>query len=174
MEKKRWLWLLPLGGVLSALCVIASPLGFLQWIAMIPALFYLFWRIEQREVRLRRLYRFGFLYFYPYYLVQWFWFVELYPLDFVGFSPDVAVFAIAFCWFGLALLQALLASLMLPVVGGLFRTRFFAGRGFLLPFLYAAAYTVAEWAQTLTWAGVPWGRLALGQVDCGVFFNTAA
>lgn len=174
LSQRRWLLLLPLGGFLSALCVMVPALGFLQWVAMVPALCYLMRRIEQGNIRLRRLYGIGFLYFYAYYLTHWFWFVSLYPLDFVGFSPDVAVFAIAFCWFGLALLQALLASLMLPIAGALFRTSFFEKRQYLFPFLYAGAYALVEWGQTLTWMGVPWGRLALGQVDCGVFFNAAA
>ena len=175
LSQKRWLLLLlPLGGVLSALSLILSPLGFLQWITMAPALLYLFWRIGQEKTRLRRLYGLGFLYFYPFYLVNWHWFIDLYPMEFAGISKGAAVVLIAICWFGLSLLQALLSSLLLPVAGWLYRSRIFQTRAYLLPFLYASAYTVAEWAQTLSWAGVPWARLALGQVDCGVFFNSAA
>ncbi len=174
LSQKRWLLLLPLGGVLSAISLILPAIGFLQWVAMIPALLYLFWRIGQGKTRLRRLYGLGFLYFYPFYLVNWHWFIDLYPMEFAGISKGAAVLLIAICWFGLSLLQTLLSSLMLPVVGLLYRSRVFQTRAYLLPFLYASAYTVAEWAQTLSWAGVPWARLALGQIECGVIFNAAA
>jgi apolipoprotein N-acyltransferase len=40
------------------------------------------------------------------------------------------------------------------------------------PFLAAALWAIFEWSQTLTWAGVPWGRLALGQI-VGSFTATA-
>lgn len=174
LSQKRWLLLLPLGGVLAALSLIFPAIGFLQWVTMVPALYYVFYRIQREKMRLRRLYGLGFLYFYPFYLVNWHWFVDLYPMEFAGVSKGTAILLIIICWFGLSLLQTIFSALVFPVLGGLYRTRFFKNRAFLLPFLGASAYTVAEWSQTLTWAGVPWARLALGQVESGVFFNGAA
>ena len=174
MAQKRWIFLLPLGGILAAISLIFPVVGFLQWVTMVPALVLLFQRLEQGKPRYRKLYGYGFLYFYPFYLVNWHWFIDLYPMEFAGISEGTAVLLIAICWFGLSLLQTIFSALVFPVVGALFRSRLFRQRKFFLPFLYASAYTVAEWAQTLTWAGVPWARLTLGQVESGVFFNAAS
>lgn len=175
MKKRLWQLLLPASGALMALCLIFPAIGFLQWFLMIPALLYLFGHIEKSAPRKRRLYGLGFSYFYPFYLVVWHWFIELYPMDFIGVtSSAVAVLLIAFCWLGLSLLQASLSALIFPILGAILHTRIAKKLTILTPFLFALVYTVAEWAQTLTWAGVPWGRLSLGQAACGVLFNSAA
>ena len=166
--------LLPLGAVLSALCLLYPGIGFIGWLAMVPALYFLFSRIERSDLRYRRAYGMGFLYFYVFYLVVWHWFVDLYPMEFAGVTKGEAILLIAICWLGLSLLQALLSALALPVLLLLSRTRLLKKRPALLPLLFASVYTVAEWAQTLTWAGVPWARLALGQSACGVLFGGAA
>lgn len=166
--------LLPLGAALTALCLIYPKIGPVQWLTMLPALFYLFSRIENTEMRFRRAYGLGFLYFYSFYLVVWHWFVDLYPMAFAGVTKGEAILLIAICWFGLSLLQALLSALTFPVLLLLSRTRLIKKCPILLPFLFASVYTVAEWAQTISWAGVPWARLALGQVECGALFGGAA
>ena len=160
--------LLPLGAVLCALCLLYPKLGFLQWLAMVPALYYLFSRVEGGRIRLRRAYGLGFLYFYSFYLVIWHWFVDLYPMAFAGITKGEAIVLIAICWLGLSLLQAALFALALPVLTLLSRTRLIRKCPVLFPFLFASVYTVAEWAQTITWAGVPWARLVLGQVEMPV------
>ena len=69
LQGKRWVFLLPLGGVLSALCLIFPQIGFLQWLAMTPALLFLFSRVGgERKPRLRALYGAGFFYFISFYL----------------------------------------------------------------------------------------------------------
>ena len=135
---------------------------------------FLFGYIERKQPRLRRLYGLGFLYFYPFYLVLWHWFVALYPMEFAGVTKGTAVLLIVLCWFGLSLLQAVFSALVFLAFGAILRTRLAKKLPCLTPFLFAAVYTVGEWTQTLTWAGVPWGRLALGQADCGILFNSAA
>lgn len=166
--------LLPFGAVLCALCLIYPAIGFIQWFSMIPALYYLFSRVEKAGMRLRRAYGLGFLYFYSFYLVIWHWFTDLYPMEFAGVTKGEAILLIAICWFGLSLLQALLSALTLPVLLLLSRVRLLKRYPVLLPFLFASVYTVAEWAQTISWAGVPWARLVLGQSACGVLFGGAA
>ena len=72
-QKRIWILLLPLGAVLMALCLIFPAIGALQWLAMLPALLYLFGWNEQTKPRLRRMYGMGLLYFYCFYLVNWHW-----------------------------------------------------------------------------------------------------
>ncbi|MBO7341915.1 MAG: hypothetical protein J6U87_04450, partial [Clostridia bacterium] len=59
--------LLPVGGVLMGLCLAFPVLGFLEWVAMIPALLFLFTKAPDREVVYRRLYLFGFCYYFFFY-----------------------------------------------------------------------------------------------------------
>jgi len=166
--------LLPLGGVLTALCLVLPEVGFLEWLTMLPMLLYLLPRVEREQLTLRQAYGRGFLYFYSFYLVIWHWFIDLYPMEFIGVSKPVAVGLIAFCWLGLSLVQTVFSALVFPVFLMLSRTRLLRARPLLLPFLFASVYTVSEWSQTLTWAGVPWARLALGQTSCGILPHSAA
>ena len=166
--------LLPLSAVLCALCLVVPALGFLEWIALLPALLYLFPHIERGELRFWKLYRLGFLYFYIFYLIVWHWFIDLYPMEFAGISKGAAIGLIAICWFGLSLVQTLFSALILPVFGAFARMRLLRAKPILLPFLFASVYTVSEWSQTLTWAGVPWARLALGQTGCGFLLHSVS
>ena len=95
-------------------------------------------------------------------------------MEFAGISKWAAVGLIAICWFGLSLVQTVFSALIFPVFVLLARAPLLRRVPLLLPFLFASVYTVSEWSQTLTWAGVPWARLALGQVNCGVLFHSAS
>lgn len=175
MEQKRWLFLIPLGGILSALCLIFPKIGFLQWATMAPMLFWLFCRVKREDApRLRRLYGVGFLYFMSFYLVIYHWFFYLYPMEFAGITPAAAAGLVLICWIGLSVLQSSLFALIFPLFGLLLRTRLLRRVPILTPFLFAVQYTVAEWSQTLTWMGVPWARLPLGQMEMGFFANSAS
>lgn len=166
--------LLPFSALLMGLCVLFPKIGMLQWLALVPALFYLFGRMEAEPLRIKTAYGYGCLYFGVFYLMAWHWFVELYPMEFAGITKGEAVVLIAICWIGLSLLQTVLSALAFPTFVLLFRHRIFRKWPILTPFLFASVYTVAEWAQTLTWAGVPFARVSLGQSECGILFNSAS
>jgi apolipoprotein N-acyltransferase len=166
--------LLPLGAVLMALCLLFPKIGALQWIVMVPTLLYLLEQNEREGISLKKAYGLGFLYFYVFYLMIWHWFVDLYPMEFAGVTKAEAIVLIAICWLGLSLLQTVFSALIFPVFVAFSRTRVFKKLPILLPFLFASVYTVSEWSQTLTWAGVPWARLALGQSECGILFHSAS
>lgn len=119
----------------------------------------------------------GFSYFYPFYLVVWYWLLTMYPLDFTGMSSGAALAAILIAWLGLPLIQAAVAMLWAPVC--LFISRSLASRGkrglkLLFPLLAGCVYIFFEWTETLTWAGVPWGRLAIGQAYTPIFIQSAS
>ena len=62
MQGKRYLFLLPLGGILTALCLVFPKIGFLQWLTMMPALLWLFSRVTpEGRPKLRTLYGAGLL-----------------------------------------------------------------------------------------------------------------
>ena len=172
-RKYAWL-LLPIGGVLTGFCLLFPKIGFLEWFTMVPALLFLFSRAAAGEGSYRRWYLWGFLYFYPFYITVFHWFCNLYPMEFMGVNRTEAVLLVIVCWFGLSLLQTIFSALIFPLFAFLSRRRPWHGRGILLPMLFAAQYVIAEWSQTLTWAGVPWARLAIGQVEYGALVGSAA
>ncbi|MBE6630072.1 MAG: apolipoprotein N-acyltransferase [Ruminococcaceae bacterium] len=175
MIGKKWLFLLPLGGILTALTLVFPQIGLLEWVTMTPALVWLFAAARREEkMKLRAFLGAGWLYFLPFYLVIYHWFFYLYPMEFAGVSPAMAAGLVAICWLGLSVLQSIFSALIFPLFGALMRTKTMIRWPFLTPFLFAAQYTVSEWSQTFTWMGVPWARLPLGQIECGFLPNGAA
>lgn len=175
MTEKKWLLLLPCGGILTALCLVLPAVGFLQWVTMTPALVWLFAAVARaQKPRYRAFYGAGVLYFLPFYLTIYHWFFYLYPMEFAGVTKSAALALVVTCWLGLSLLQTTFSALVFPLFSYLSGTRLLRRVPLLLPVLFAAQYTVAEWGQTFTWMGVPWSRLVLGQIEMGVFKNSAS
>ena len=175
MTGKKWLFLLPLGGILTALCLIFPKVGLLQWLAMIPMLLWLFAVISRDEkISFGRLYGAGTLYFLSFYLTVYHWFFYLYPMEFAGLARGEAAALVVICWLGLSLLQTVASAFTFPLFGLLARVRVMRAHPWLSPFLFAALYTIFEWAQTFTWMGVPWARLPLGQMENGFLLGSAA
>ncbi len=172
----------PFSGVFTGLVVSYFVPAALGWMSMAAFLYIIFdaakytreWEVKKT---VRHGLRLGFSYFYPYYLLVWYWFLTMYPLDFTGLSKPAAFVAIMFAWLGLPLLQALFAMLQVPIFLLISRSRFITGKKgnrLTMPILYSLIYVVFEWSQILTWAGVPWGRLAIGQAYTPVFVAMAA
>lgn len=174
MHTGKWIWLLPASGVLTALCLIFPNVGALEWLTLAPGIYFLLAAARERSCRYRRFYLYGLFLFLPFYLTVYHWFLALYPMEFAGISRGQAAALVAFCWVGLSLLQALFSSLMFPLFACIARGRVLAKWRWLSPFAFAAIYTVFEWCMTLTFAGVPWARLPLGQMELGFFANSAA
>lgn len=154
-----------LGSVLTALMLIFPVLGILEWITMIPMLIgvYLFCKNENHS--LKRAYGYGFLTVYIYYFIIYHWFVNLYPLDFVGMDEASSAVVVVAGWFGLPILQAVVGGGMLLAMHALSKNGFFERFPLMRPFVFASLWVIFEWCSTLTWAGVPWGRLVLGQIE---------
>ena len=151
MESKKQLLLLPLGGIFTALPLILPRLGAFEWVAMIPALLWLFSKVTpQKRPKLRHLYGAGALYFLGFYLTVFHWFFYLYPMEFAGVTRLEAAVLVLICWLGLSLLQTVFSALIFPLFGLLCHTRVMRRFPILTPFLFAAQYTVAEWGQTFT------------------------
>ena len=78
----KWKWLiLPPGGILFALTVIFPQIGAFEWIALIPALWVILTLTTDPTVKYRRLYGLGLCFFWPFYAVNFHWFLYMYPLD---------------------------------------------------------------------------------------------
>ena len=162
---RRQLPFLLLGAALTALTLIFPTVGFLEWVTMVPLLIGAYRLCESEECTLRRAYGYGFLTVYVFYFVIYHWFVRLYPLDFVGMDNASSAVVIASGWLGLPILQAAVGGLIFLVFRLMHKTTVFDRYPLLKPFAFAALWVIFEWTSTLSWAGVPWGRLCLGQIE---------
>ncbi len=158
--------LLILSGCLTAATLIWPILAPLEWVSLVPAGLVLLRdrAVGRRRRRGARLWGYGLCWFLPFFGVTYHWFAEMYPLSFTGLQPGEAAVVVAAAWGGLSLLHALLMALVFPLCGLLFRAPICRRWPWLRPVLGAAIWSIAEWTQTLSWIGVPWARLALGQV----------
>ncbi len=170
---KKYAWLLPLlSGVLMGLPLVFPCLFLLSWIGAVPGLFYLYRRAFLRKGGFFRFYTVGLSYFLPYYLTAYHWFTAFADMAFMDVPFAEKMLLVLICWLGLSLLQSVVAALIFPIFAGVTRLRAFRERPLLWPPLFAALYAVFEWIQTLTWAGVPFARLIVGQGEGGVLLNS--
>lgn len=171
--KYRFLLLL-IGAVLTGLSVVYPVLGFLEWISLIPTAFVLLTLADRPTVRLRRFYGYGFFFFFCYYVINYHWFLAMYPLQFLGVSKGLAAGIVTFSWFGLSALQATGGAFVFLLAAICLRGHIAKRVPLLRPFLPCVIWTFFEWTQTLGWVGVPWGRLSLGQTELLPMIQTAS
>ncbi len=162
--KKRFLTYLlyAICGALCALPAVAGELWILSWLSFVPPLINEFTREKNEKRSYLKAWKRGFFFFYFYGLMIFYWFIELYPLDFAGFEPLAALGVVLLAWLGIPLLQSIFSAFVMVFLC------FFARKKIsqhIYPVFAAALWVTAEWLQTLTWAGVPWGKLAIGQTS---------
>ena len=173
-SRYRAIVLLVLSGALSALPVVLPKLGFLQWVAMIPAILVLLNSAKDKSMRLKAIYGRGLMFFWAYYAVGFHWFFYMYPLDFAGLSNAASLVVVLFACFGLSFLQALFSAFVFVIVSAVCRFDPIVQRPYIVPFVSAATFVIAEWFQTIGWWGVPWSRLPLGQVEVPLLIRSAS
>ena len=170
--------ILALSGILTGLCLVISKIGFLEWLTLVPCALFLLKiddTTEGGKIKLRALYGYGVFFFMAFYIVNFHWFVNLYPLDFIdGMTKGAALCVVLVAWIGLSLLQAVQGGLVFVLAAITFRSTACRRFDFLKPLLLGALWAVYEWAQTFGWWGVPWGRLPLGQSEYLVGLQTAS
>lgn len=164
-----------ISGALLGVSVTFAQVGFLAYFAMIPMALVLFRRIKEGEYKKKRsAYADGLIFFIAYYLVCFHFLIYFYPLDFAGMSKLASAVVVGFAWIGLSFLQTFAAALNFLWIYLFSKTRAYKRAPILLPFFAAALWAILEWTQTLTWAGVPWGRIALSQSLYTVVLQTAS
>lgn len=160
-----WL-LLIIGGILTALTQMVDWLSPLAFVSMIPAVIALCRAVEQKK-GYGKVYLIGLSFALPYFLTIFHWFFYLYPMEFMGVDESYALVIVLTCWLGLSLLQGTTFAFF-----GIF-FRQCSAHPRLMPVLFAAVWTFSEWLQTLTWAGVPWARLAISQTGSLAMIQSA-
>ncbi len=143
---------------ITALTLVFPKLAFLSYFCIAPAIYLLLKKCETR-LKKRTAYLYGFIWFFVYYFVIYHWFLYLYPLEFAGVTPAMGALIVGLCWLGLTLLQTVVSAFVFPIFALLQKHKV------LSPLLFACIWTLFEYAQGLTWAGVPWARIALTQTE---------
>ncbi len=161
----RLLFLL-MGGVLMGITLIyPGALGALQWVAFVPAIIALDLMAANEKMTGVKMYFYGFFFFMTIYVMAYHWFWSMYPLEFTGMSRFYAFCVILLASFGLPIFASVAGGFTFVAFFLAKRTRLFL-RHPVLPFLlFAFAYSAFDWTQTLTFIGVPWGRLSIGQTE---------
>lgn len=166
--------MLAISAFFTALPLVITELGFLQWVSVIPAAIVLIESIRDKEIKLKKMYGRGLIFFWIYYAVVFHWFFYMYPLDFAGLSNAASLVVVLVACLGLSFIQALFSAFAFVLITSISRTKIVENRPSLTPFVAATVWTVAEWFQTVGWWGVPWGRLPLGQIDATLLVRSSA
>ena len=160
-------------GCLTALPYCLNGLWFLAWLSFIPVLVIEFSSDNVYKHSYLAAYRRGFSFFYPYGIVVFIWFFEMYPLEFTGMGRGAALCVVLLGVFGLSLLQAVVWSFFFVIIHFV-RTRVKGRLNDITMFLAPFVWVALEWVQTQTWAGVPWAKLALGQVKARAVIQSSS
>ena len=166
--------LILLSGLLLGLTVIFADIGILAYVVIIPMGIALFGKLNSGEYKAKVAYLDGFTFYMGFDLVCFHWFIYFYPLEFAGFNYAESVLIIALAWVGLSLLQSVFSALVFVFISVLSRTVIYKRSPVLMPFFVAALFTANEWTQTFTWAGVPWGRIAISQTEMPILMQSAS
>ncbi|MCD8364007.1 MAG: apolipoprotein N-acyltransferase [Lachnospiraceae bacterium] len=155
------LWVI-FSGVLTAVAIIYPRFGWLAWISLIPYFVTLYQNTDPESGK-RHLSGTGFLFGLSFYLPLFSFFCALYPMEAAGLSSLEALAVILLAFFGLSVLYSLPHAL-LPCALRLLQKRGIRRRQiFLAPLAIAALWVLVEWADSQTFLGMPWGRLAVSQ-----------
>ncbi len=168
-QKRFGLLLLLLSAVVTALTLVFEIMSVLAFVSLVPLVLVLIKRCENNK-RPFSSYGISFLWSLCFYIVIYHWFWYLWPMDFLGVEKPMALLITLFCWIGLSLLQAIGTAF----IGPLFCLAYKKGGLKMTPFVFAAAWTMLEYMQSLTWMGVPWARLALSQTAFPAAVQTAS
>lgn len=166
--------MLVLSGALTGFTLIFPKLGFLQWVAMLPMAIIMLDLTGRGDVKCKRAWIYGLIFFASYYLVTYHWFLGLPSLEFTGLGRAETLLVTLLGWLGISLLQSLCGALGF-VLFALVARKMSTGRLALLkPALAGALWCIFEWSQTFFWTGLPWSRLAIGQTECTLMLSSSA
>ncbi|MBQ8742501.1 MAG: apolipoprotein N-acyltransferase [Clostridia bacterium] len=171
LENKWWFdpALIVASSLLTALTMIFDLLSPIAFVSLSPLILVLMRRTEKGKKGFSN-YMTAFLWSFVFYMTIYHWFWYLWPMDFMGVSIPMALLLTLLCWIGLSLLQTVGTAF----VGLIFCHAYKKERMWSAPIIFACAYTFLEFMQSLTFAGVPWARLALTQTSVPAAIQSAS
>lgn len=163
-----------LSGILLGISVTFAEVGIIAYFALIPLALSLYKKLFGDGYSSRSAYLDGFIFFFSFDVVIFHWFTYFYPLDFAGIGNFEAILVILLAWLGISALQSAFSAFVFVVLTKLARLELVKKRPISIAFFAAALFAVNEWTQTLTWAGVPWGRIAISQTAMPILLQSAS
>lgn len=163
-----------LSGILLGISIAFAEVGIIAYFALIPLSLVLYTKLFGEKYRARAAYLDGFIFFFSFDFVAFHWICYFYPLDFAGLTNVQAIGVIMLGWIGLSTLQSIFSAFVFVILSRIARLRWVRENPILIAFLAPALFAVNEWTQTLTWAGVPWGRIAISQTEMPLLLQTAS
>lgn len=145
-------------GSLFAIPYFIPELWILSWFVLIPFFMFTFTYAKSEYMMKRELYRCFFYFFYTYILLDFIWFLKIYPLNLDDVSQSAELLIAIGGWLAISFL--IIMPLML-VAFSLKTLRKIDIR--LFPFIMAFAWVIAEWLQTWLLSGLPWSTVAVSQ-----------
>ncbi len=163
-----------LSGILLGFTVIFAEIGFIAFVSIIPLAMMLYRRADGGKYRVKRAYLDGFIFYMSFDIVIFHWFTYFYPLEFAGLTKGQAIGVIALAWIGLSALQSVFSAFVFALISRFTKTEIYKKHPILLAHYAASLWAVNEWTQTFTWAGVPWGRIAISQTEMPIMMQNAS
>lgn len=157
-------------GIATALPLVFGKLWVLSWIAPVPVIWNEFFSYRDVKHPKVRSWLRGLLFFFSYGFIVFSWFASIYPLDYLGYNKTEAVFVIVLAMVGLPLIQSAFSALIFVFINAV-RNRV---NTYVLSVCSAFLVSIAEWLQTKTFAGIPWGRMAIGQIENRAVIQSAS
>lgn len=163
-----------LSGFLLGFTVIFAKIGILAFVSMVPLALMLYRRAESEKYKIKKAYLDGFIFYMSFDIVIFHWFTYFYPLEFAGLNKGQALIVIALAWIGLSALQSVFSAFVFVLISRFIKTEIYKNHPILLAPYAAVLWAVNEWTQTFTWAGVPWGRIAISQTEMPIMMQNAS
>ena len=161
-------------GILLGFTVIFAKLGIFAYLVLVPLGVALFKKFNSEKYSSKKAYIDGFIFYMSYDLVCFHWFIYFYPLEFAGFNDFESIAIIFIAWVGLSFLQSVFSALVFVLLFKVSKSTFCKQNKVAMPFFAAALWSVNEWTQTFTWAGVPWSRIAISQTEMPIMMQPAS
>ncbi len=151
---KKGAGFLALFGVLSALAFNVPSLFAVPW-ASFGALFLCVCHKNTKECAKSLLF-----FFFPFYVTAYFWFVNLYPLDFAGLSPLLSILVIITALTIIPAIHTFLSTSIITLCMSLTKPK-----GINAAFVFSFSYVMCEYVQSLGALAFPWARLFVTQIE---------
>lgn len=161
--------LLLLSALFAALPLTFPSLFLLSWVAFVP-----FFQVILRESGKGTFWKAvgrGIFFGFFYHAFVYFWFLWMYPMDFVGMNGAESVFVVLLAWLGISFFHGVLFSL--PTLLCHMVSKKIRNRPFLL-FTAVFGILLAERITEFSALAFPWVRISLGQYRVPVLIQFAS
>ncbi|MBQ9939941.1 MAG: apolipoprotein N-acyltransferase [Clostridia bacterium] len=160
----RFVLFAAVSGLLCGLPFTFPGLFFTAWFGIVP-FFCTLLSDSFFGLKKRRAFGTGFVYGFVYCAGIYYWFLRLYPMEFVGFTPFEAGLTVMCAWLGISALQALCFG---------FGTLLFRFTGKKSPFALAVVFTLCEYSWHFGDFALPWCKIGLTQYKFLPFIQSSS